>query len=315
MTAMPRTAVPVEVTARCRGGEGRRQRIQLTAGDCRLLRLMAAIARPPSGRRGQQLVPCAGAGSPCAIHAEDARRRRRGQPARPADSSRQLQGDHTRAGGGGLAIARGAGALTAVEVCPLADGRRGDARILLAALGGEILSRPAHDALGRPVDAELGLLAAGEMAVVEVAGASGLALLDPAELDAGERPAHRHGGAAGRGGRDRRPRGPAGGGRLGDHGRRRRCDRGTRRAGGLHGATADRPRRRQHPFERAAEVFAPRRERTPPPWRACPRALTPTRRNFRATRGPADDRRRRGLWLGDCGRHTARGWPRRTMDP
>lgn len=82
-----------------------------------------------------------------------------------------------------LAIARGVGAADAVEICPVADGGEGTMEILLGALGGERRTRVAHDPLGRPVDAGFGLLDDSSTAIVEVAGASGLALLSPTELD------------------------------------------------------------------------------------------------------------------------------------
>jgi glycerate kinase len=43
--------------------------------------------------------------------------------------------------------------------------------------------QPVHDPLGRPLDAELGLLDGGRLAVVESARASGIGLLDANELD------------------------------------------------------------------------------------------------------------------------------------
>ncbi len=83
-----------------------------------------------------------------------------------------------------LALAAGARNILPVDVCPLADGGEGTMRTLLAALGGETLSRPAHDPLGRPIEAELGLLRGGELAVVDVASASGPGLLAAGEADA-----------------------------------------------------------------------------------------------------------------------------------
>ena len=158
-----------------------------------------------------------------------------------------------------LAIARGAGAHTPVEVCPLADGGEGTTSILVAALGGETLSVPAHDALGRPVDAQLGLLHAGETAVVDVAGASGLALLDPAELDA-ERASSTGTGellaaAAATGAREVLL--AAGGSATTDGGAG--AIEALRRAGGLHGARLTILADVRTPFERAAEIFAPQK--------------------------------------------------------
>jgi glycerate kinase len=67
------------------------------------------------------------------------------------------------------------------DPCPVADGGEGTMRILVEALGGRIAGRWATDPLGRPVDAAVGII--GPEAIVEVAAASGLALLAPSELD------------------------------------------------------------------------------------------------------------------------------------
>jgi glycerate 2-kinase len=69
-----------------------------------------------------------------------------------------------------------------VDRCPMADGGEGTAEVLLGACGGERVIVPTHDPLGRPIEAEIALLADGR-AVVEVARASGLALLAPSERD------------------------------------------------------------------------------------------------------------------------------------
>jgi glycerate kinase len=80
---------------------------------------------------------------------------------------------------------RAAGA-EAVEL-PVADGGEGTARALASARGAArrrgLGSRAAHDPLGREIDAEFALLDDGAAAAVDVAAASGLALLDPGELD------------------------------------------------------------------------------------------------------------------------------------
>ncbi|HEX2371692.1 MAG TPA: glycerate kinase, partial [Solirubrobacterales bacterium] len=67
------------------------------------------------------------------------------------------------------------------DPCPAADGGEGTMRILVDALSGRVVRHPATDPLGRPIDAALGL--ARRDAIVEVATASGLALLAPSELD------------------------------------------------------------------------------------------------------------------------------------
>ncbi|MBI3202623.1 MAG: glycerate kinase [Myxococcales bacterium] len=63
------------------------------------------------------------------------------------------------------------------ELLPLADGGEGTLDALIAARGGEVRRVPAHDALGVPCSARLGLLDRGRVAVVESADAIGLARL------------------------------------------------------------------------------------------------------------------------------------------
>jgi glycerate 2-kinase len=67
------------------------------------------------------------------------------------------------------------------DPCPAADGGEGTMRILVDALGGRVVRHPATDPLGRPIEAALGL--ARRDAIVEVAEASGLGLVAPAERD------------------------------------------------------------------------------------------------------------------------------------
>ena len=69
-----------------------------------------------------------------------------------------------------------------VIVLPLADGGPGTADALVEALGGQWHSAWAHDALGRPLQAQWAGWSRG--GVVEMARASGLSLLAPAERDA-----------------------------------------------------------------------------------------------------------------------------------
>ena len=69
-----------------------------------------------------------------------------------------------------------------VIVLPLADGGPGTADALVDALGGQWHSAWAHDALGRPLQAQWAGWSRG--GVVEMARASGLSLLAPAERDA-----------------------------------------------------------------------------------------------------------------------------------
>lgn len=67
--------------------------------------------------------------------------------------------------------------------CPVADGGEGTMPVLLGALGGEQHAARVHDPLRRPIEAGFGMLEDGETAVVEVAAASGLPLLEPEERD------------------------------------------------------------------------------------------------------------------------------------
>ena len=70
------------------------------------------------------------------------------------------------------------------EECPVADGGEGTIEILRGALGGELRSAASHDALGRPVQASWLWLADRGTAIIEMAQASGLALIAAEERDA-----------------------------------------------------------------------------------------------------------------------------------
>ena len=61
---------------------------------------------------------------------------------------------------------------------PMADGGEGTVQSLLDAVGGELLSCTVTGPAGQPVAASYGLLADGATAVIEMAAASGLALVD-----------------------------------------------------------------------------------------------------------------------------------------
>lgn len=83
------------------------------------------------------------------------------------------------------AIARGlqqSGLDADLEQLPIADGGNGTLDAFLAA-GGQRVTLPARDPLGRPIQTDYGLLDGGATAVIEMALASGLELLTPAELD------------------------------------------------------------------------------------------------------------------------------------
>lgn len=70
-----------------------------------------------------------------------------------------------------------------VVVMPVADGGEGTAEALAAATGGRMVHVRARDPLSRPVDAAFALLGDGRTAVVEMARASGLALVQEKDRD------------------------------------------------------------------------------------------------------------------------------------
>lgn len=86
------------------------------------------------------------------------------------------------------ASALAAGALRAaphaeVRELPLADGGDGTRDVIARALGAELRAVAVQDALGRPLSASFGWLERDKTAIIDVASASGLALLAPEELD------------------------------------------------------------------------------------------------------------------------------------
>ncbi len=70
-----------------------------------------------------------------------------------------------------------------IHTVPVSDGGDGLVDVLCPVLGGEILSRQVSDPLGRPVKARFCWVAGRSLAVVEMAEASGLALLHEHEQD------------------------------------------------------------------------------------------------------------------------------------
>jgi glycerate kinase len=84
------------------------------------------------------------------------------------------------------AIGRGLerGGLVPPDLCPVADGGEGTSTVLLTALGGETAGTTATGPLGAQLRAGYVLLEDGATAVVEVAEASGLALIPEAQRDA-----------------------------------------------------------------------------------------------------------------------------------
>jgi glycerate 2-kinase len=86
----------------------------------------------------------------------------------------------------GAAIAAGLqAALPAVqiEIVALADGGEGTAEAICRARGGEWITCPAHDALGREVQTRYAWLAASRLAVIEMSAAAGLQQLSPNERE------------------------------------------------------------------------------------------------------------------------------------
>ncbi|HWJ02426.1 MAG TPA: glycerate kinase [Verrucomicrobiae bacterium] len=67
------------------------------------------------------------------------------------------------------------------RLVPMADGGEGTVEALVAAAGGKIVPATVTGPLGKPVDSFFGVLGDGETAVIEMAAASGLPLVPPAE--------------------------------------------------------------------------------------------------------------------------------------
>jgi glycerate 2-kinase len=68
-----------------------------------------------------------------------------------------------------------------IEIIPLADGGEGTAETIRRARGGEWVSCPAHDALGREIHARYAWMAQPALAVLEMSAAAGLQALLPNE--------------------------------------------------------------------------------------------------------------------------------------
>ena len=83
------------------------------------------------------------------------------------------------------AIARGVrSAGGTAEECPVADGGEGTIDVLLATLGGDVRTARCHDPLGREIEAAWVWVESSRTALLEMASASGLALVEPNERDA-----------------------------------------------------------------------------------------------------------------------------------
>ena len=185
------------------------------------------------------------------------------------------------------AIGRGLGAAgLEADLCPVADGGEGTKETLLASIGGEEVEvDDVRDPLRRPRRAPFALVEGGRRAIVEMAMASGLALVTEDERDPW---------AATTYGTGQLIRAAARGGRRGDHGRGRRVGDGRRRARRARGARrARRDRRRpdRRPLRRDHAVGALRRDLRAAEGRrrrrwcgASPSASTPTPPSSRTTR-------------------------------
>jgi glycerate 2-kinase len=161
-----------------------------------------------------------------------------------------------------VAIAAGIGAVdnsAVLDLCPVADGGEGTMETLVAARDGRVTSAAAHDPLGRAISAALGWLDDGTTAIVAVASATGLGLVQPHERDAEAASTQGTGeliatavsaGAA-------RVIVAAGGSASTDGGTG--AIQAIEASGGLHGAQLTVLADVSTPFERAAEVFAPQK--------------------------------------------------------
>ena len=67
------------------------------------------------------------------------------------------------------------------KILPLADGGEGTVRALVDATGENIYSVRAHDPLMRKIESFFGVLGDGKTAIIEMAAASGIELLQPKE--------------------------------------------------------------------------------------------------------------------------------------
>jgi glycerate 2-kinase len=128
--------------------------------------------------------------------------------------------------------------------------------VLVRALAGERRAAAAHDPLGRPIEAEYGLIRDGTTAVVEVAAASGLTVVEPEKRDPVSASSAGTGEliAAAIDGDAERVLVAAGGSGTTDGGDG--AIKALETAGGLRGARLEVLCDTTVPFERAAEVFA-----------------------------------------------------------
>jgi glycerate kinase len=89
-------------------------------------------------------------------------------------------GDAARAIQQGLALS----SLDCISTCfPIADGGDGTGSLIIEKCKGKIIEKEVHDPLGKKIKASFGLIDNGQTAVIEMADASGLRLLNKDELD------------------------------------------------------------------------------------------------------------------------------------
>ena len=81
-----------------------------------------------------------------------------------------------------------------IKKIPMADGGEGTVQSLVDATDGEILTTRVLDPLGNSIDAQYGVLGDGRTAVIEMAAASGLTLVQPDKRDPRVTTTLRHGG-------------------------------------------------------------------------------------------------------------------------
>ena len=70
-----------------------------------------------------------------------------------------------------------------ISMIPMADGGEGTVQALIDATGGELITVDVHDPLGKKIKSFFGLLGDGKTAIIEMAAASGIELLNDLEKD------------------------------------------------------------------------------------------------------------------------------------
>lgn len=68
-----------------------------------------------------------------------------------------------------------------VKICPLADGGEGTVEAIVAATGGEMVTVTAHNPLGELIKSSYGIISKTQTAIIEMAAASGITLIDETE--------------------------------------------------------------------------------------------------------------------------------------